>query len=169
MPYVACLRGLCGEHRTRYLHRLPPDNIARRLLTASTRDGGCCGSRGLALGSPQLGDGAAGVSPVGQRCRRAHTGPVHPRAPQGTPGHPSTAAALVPPAPRWDFCTLVLPLLVLSPALSAPHPHRTAQHRHQHRQALGPAAPQSTSPSKATTRGYGEDYTNCTVLQGSLY
>lgn len=153
MPYVACLRGLCGEHRTRYLHRLPPDNIARRLLTASTRDGGCCGSRGLALGSPQLGDGAAGVSPVGQRCRRAHTGPVHPRAPQGTPGRPRApqhGRSPGPPSSQVGFLHSCAPSAGPQPGAvgTASAPHRTAP------APAPPSARASSTPKHVSEQGY---------------
>lgn len=58
---------------------------------------------------------------------------------QCTPVHTSAAGALLPLAPRWDFCTLVLPLLVLGPALLR---HRTgmAPASLQHRTATTPAS-----------------------------
>lgn len=79
-------------------------------------------------GAPRLWDGAAGSRPQG---RAAHTAPAH----------TSAAGAPVSPASRWDFCTLVLPLLVLSPA---PFPHRSAQFPHRsaplsHRSRIAPA------------------------------
>lgn len=78
-------------------------------------------------GAPRLWDGAAGSRPQG---RAAHTAPAH----------TSAAGAPVSPAARWDFCTPVLPLLVLSPA---PFPHRSAQFPHRSAQFPHRSAPLS--------------------------
>lgn len=60
------------------------------------------------------------VSLARQSSRGAHTAAAH----------TSAAGALGPPASRWDFCTLVLLLLVLSPV---PFPHCSAPLWHHSR------------------------------------
>lgn len=76
-------------------------------------------------GSLRVWDGAAGSRPQG----RAAVGPtLQQRTPAHTSAHQRSRSPR-PPVSRWDFCTLVLPLLVLSPApfprCSAPLPHRS--------------------------------------------